>query len=171
MAGEVATRSLRAAAGAGVACTPAAPLPPADVIAGVALPAVEAGADFTAGAGGACAAASGCGSNTISSAPTGTMSPGGPVVDSTRPLTGAGTSTAAFSVITSTSTSSSATVSPGFTRQLTISASTVPSPRSGSLKTYLLTPPPLPAAAPRQCGPVPGNTPIRTRADKECPSR
>ena len=74
-------------------------------------------------------------SMTMSSAPTGTMSPGAPVVDSTRPLTGAGTSTAAFSVITSTITSSSATVSPGFTRQLTISASTVPSPRSGSLKT------------------------------------
>ena len=48
---------------------------------------------------------------------------------------GAGTSTAAFSVMTSTTTSSSATVSPGFTCQPTISASTVPSPRSGSLKT------------------------------------
>ncbi len=50
------------------------------------------------------------------------MSPGAPVVESTRPLTGAGTSTAAFSVMTSTITSSSATVSPGLTRQLTISA-------------------------------------------------
>ena len=36
------------------------------------------------------------------------MSPGAPVVDTTRPLTGEGTSTAAFSVITSTITSSSA---------------------------------------------------------------
>ncbi len=63
------------------------------------------------------------------------MSPGAPVMESTRPPTGAGTSTAAFSVITSTSTSSSATLSPGLTRQLTISASTVPSPRSGSLNT------------------------------------
>jgi len=71
----------------------------------------------------------------MSSAPTGTMSPAAPVVEITRPLTGAGTSTAAFSVMTSTTTSSSATVSPGFTRQPTISASTVPSPRSGSLKT------------------------------------
>jgi len=71
----------------------------------------------------------------MSSAPTGTMSPGAPVVETTRPLTGAGTSTAAFSVMTSTITSSSATTSPGFTRQPTISASTVPSPRSGSLKT------------------------------------
>ena len=78
----------------------------------------------------------------MSSAPTGTMSPGAPVVDSTRPLTGEGTSTAAFSVITSTITSSSLTLSPGLTRQPTISASTVPSPRSGSLKTYLLMPPP-----------------------------
>src|ERR1700716_3852129 len=133
MAGEVATRPVRAAAGGSAAAAAAAPLPPADIIAGAALP---------AGTGVACAAAPDSVSNTISSAPTGTRSPGAPVVDSTRPLTGAGTSTAAFSVITSTSTSSSATVSPGFTRQLTISASTVPSPRSGSLKTYLLPPPP-----------------------------
>src|SRR3989440_7093186 len=146
MAGEVATRPARAATG--VACAAAAPLP---------LP-PDAGADLAAGAGVACTAASGCVSNTISSEPTGTMSPGEPVVESTRPLTGAGTSTAAFSVITSTTTSSSATVSPGLTRQLTISASTVPSPRSGSLKTYLLTAPPSPASAPRQCAPVPGNT-------------
>ena len=81
-------------------------------------------------------------SSTMSSAPTGTMSPGAPVIESTRPLTGAGTSTAAFSVMTSTTTSSSATVSPGFTRQPTISASTVPSPRSGSLKTKRLMGPP-----------------------------
>ena len=133
MAGEVATRPARSAAG--VAGTDAAPLP---------LP-PDAGADLAAGAGVACAAASGFVSNTISSEPTGTMSPGEPVVESTRPPTGAGTSTAALSVITSTNTSSSATVSPGLTRQLTISASTVPSPRSGSLKTYLLTPPPSPA--------------------------
>ncbi len=72
---------------------------------------------------------------TINADPTGTMSPGCPVVDTTRPLTGDGSSTAAFSVITSQMTSSSATWSPGFTRQSTISASTVPSPRSGSLKT------------------------------------
>src|SRR5258708_7629386 len=41
-------------------------------------------------------------SNTISGEPTATLSPGAPVTDSTRPLTGAGTSTAALSVITST---------------------------------------------------------------------
>ena len=41
-------------------------------------------------------------SNTISGEPTATLSPGAPVIDSTRPLTGAGTSTAALSVITST---------------------------------------------------------------------
>src|SRR5213076_373726 len=81
MAGEVATRPARSAAG--VAGTDAAPLP---------LP-PDAGADLAAGAGVACAAASGCGSNTISSEPTGTVSPGEPVVESTRPLTGAGTST------------------------------------------------------------------------------
>src|SRR5260370_1126061 len=41
-------------------------------------------------------------SNTISGEPTATLSPGAPVIDTTRPLTGAGTSTAALSVITST---------------------------------------------------------------------
>jgi hypothetical protein len=74
-------------------------------------------------------------SSTISSEPTATLSPGPPWVDTTVPLTGEGTSTAAFSVMTSTSTCSSATVSPGLTCQPTISADTVPSPRSGSLKT------------------------------------
>src|SRR6185312_11946188 len=75
-------------------------------------------------------------SSTTNSAPTATMSPGCPVVETILPVTGAGTSTAAFSVMTSQMTSSSATSSPGLTRQVTISASTVPSPRSGSLKTY-----------------------------------
>jgi hypothetical protein len=41
-------------------------------------------------------------SNTISGEPTAILSPGAPVTDTTRPLTGAGTSTAALSVITST---------------------------------------------------------------------
>src|SRR5271167_1349437 len=41
-------------------------------------------------------------SNTISGEPTATFSPGTPVTDKTLPLTGAGTSTAALSVITST---------------------------------------------------------------------
>ncbi len=63
------------------------------------------------------------------------MSPGPPVSDTTRPVTGAGTSTAAFSVITSAMTWSSVIWSPTLTCQATISASTVPSPRSGILKT------------------------------------
>jgi hypothetical protein len=63
------------------------------------------------------------------------MSPGTPVSDSTRPVTGAGTSTAAFSVMTSAMIWSSVTASPTFTCQATISASTVPSPRSGILNT------------------------------------
>src|SRR6185437_6799868 len=75
-------------------------------------------------------------SSTTNSAPTATMSPGCPVVETILPVTGAGTSTAAFSVMTSQMTSSAATSSPGLPRQVTISASTVPSPRSGSLKTY-----------------------------------
>jgi hypothetical protein len=41
-------------------------------------------------------------SNTMSGAPTATLSPGAPLIDTTLPLTGAGTSTAALSVITST---------------------------------------------------------------------
>ena len=46
-----------------------------------------------------------------------------------------GISTAAFSVMTSHITWSSCTRSPGFTCQATTSAETVPSPRSGILKT------------------------------------
>ena len=79
-----------------------------------------AAADGGAGAGGAvtggAAEAAGCAapagldgagapsptSNTISGEPTATLSPGAPVMEMTRPLTGAGTSTAALSVITST---------------------------------------------------------------------
>jgi len=74
-------------------------------------------------------------SNTISGEPTATLSPGAPVMDTTLPLTGAGTSTAALSVITSTMIWSSATVAPGAVCQAMISASTVPSPRSGILNT------------------------------------
>ncbi len=88
-----------------------------------------------------------CVSKTMSSAPTGTHSPGLPVVETTVPLTGAGTSTAALSVMTSTITSSSATRSPGLTRHATISASTVPSPRSGNLNTCRLIAVSVPHAA------------------------
>jgi hypothetical protein len=74
-------------------------------------------------------------SKTTSSEPTGTMSPGAALRASTRPLTGAGTSTAALSVITSAMIWSSSTRSPTLTCQATTSASTVPSPRSGILNT------------------------------------
>ena len=74
-------------------------------------------------------------SNTTSSEPTATMSPGWPVMERMRPVTGAGISTAAFSVMTSHMTWSSCTRSPGFTCQATTSAETVPSPRSGILNT------------------------------------
>jgi hypothetical protein len=53
----------------------------------------------------------------------------------TKPETGEVISTVALSVITSTIGWSSSTVSPTLTRQATISASAVPSPTSGSLKT------------------------------------
>ncbi len=128
------------------------------------------------------ALASGCAcpvssvSNTMSSEPTGTDSPGFPVVETTLPLTGAGTSTAALSVITSTMTSSSATTSPGLTCQATISASTVPSPRSGSLNTCLLiealrrSRPASQPAGPRRCAAAPGSIPTRKHAGTEYPS-
>ncbi len=63
------------------------------------------------------------------------MSPGLPLSATMRPLTGAGTSTTAFSVDISTSGWSSWTRSPTLTRQATISDATVPSPRSGTLNT------------------------------------
>ncbi len=63
------------------------------------------------------------------------MSPGWPLTETTVPLTGAGTSTAALSVMTSAIIWSSVTRSPAFTFHSTISASTVPSPRSGIFKT------------------------------------
>ena len=56
-------------------------------------------------------------------------------IERMRPVTGAGISTAAFSVMTSHITWSSCTRSPGFTCQATTSAETVPSPRSGILNT------------------------------------
>ena len=76
-------------------------------------------------------------SKTINSAPTGIISPGFPVVDTTLPFTVEGIDTVALSVISSTKGSSSFTVSPGFTFHFTISPSTTPSPTSGSLNTCL----------------------------------
>jgi len=52
---------------------------------------------------------------------------------------GAGTVTVALSVISSTTPWSSSTVSPAFTSHLTISPSTTPSPRSGSLNSNVAT--------------------------------
>src|SRR5882757_6795380 len=97
-----------------------------------------AGTEAGAASGAAGAAAAAAVSNTISGEPTATLSPGSPEIDTTRPLTGAGTSTAALSVMTSTMTWSSLTESPGLVCQATISASTVPSPKSGILKTNWL---------------------------------
>jgi hypothetical protein len=84
-------------------------------------------------------------SKTINSAPTGTISPGFPVVDTTLPLTLEGMETVALSVINSTRGSSSLTVSPGLTFHFTISPSNTPSPTSGRLNTYfaILAPQPL----------------------------
>ena len=107
----------------------------------------------------------------ISSAPTATMSPGSPLVRSTSPETGAGTSTLALSVITSAMMSPSATTSPGCTCHSTISTSTVPSPRSGSLNTYsLIRLPSPPRARPRRASGR-ENTPTRRRAGMGYPSR
>ena len=67
--------------------------------------------------------------------PTGRLSPGSPSIATTLPATGAGISTVALSVITSTSGSSSRITWPGATCQATISASAMPSPMSGTLTT------------------------------------
>jgi len=65
--------------------------------------------------------------------PTARFSPTTPSIATTVPAIGAGISTVALSVMTSTSGSSSRISCPGMTCHLTISASVVPSPISGSL--------------------------------------
>jgi len=75
-------------------------------------------------------------------APTATTSPGSPASFTTVPLTGLESSTAALSVIIVPTTSSSLTWSPTLINHSPISDSTVPSPRSGSLKMYSLILPP-----------------------------
>ena len=79
---------------------------------------------------------------TINGEPTATMSPSSPATESTVPLTGAVSSTAALSVSIAQIGSSSLTWSPMLTIHSAISASTVPSPRSGSLNVYSLILPP-----------------------------
>ena len=86
-------------------------------------------------------------SNAMSSAPTATLSPGSPWMRNTVPPTGAGTSTLALSVMMSATMSSSATTSPGRTCHAMISASTAPSPKSGSLNTNSLMAPPQAASS------------------------
>ncbi len=100
------------------------------------LPVVFAGASALAPAGAAgFAEPVSAVSKVASSAPTAMMSPGLPVMLRTRPLTGEGISTTALSVDISTRGWSSLSRSPALTCQAMISADTVPSPRSGSLKT------------------------------------
>ncbi len=94
-----------------------------------------AGFGTTGGSGRAAALPAPSTSKTAMGAPTGCMSPGAPCTSTTLPATGAVISTVALSVITSTSGWSSRTSSPTATCQATISASAVPSPTSGSLKT------------------------------------
>jgi hypothetical protein len=67
------------------------------------------------------------------------ISPSLPWRETTFPARGAGTVTVALSVISSTTLWSSSTVSPGCTSHLTISPSTTPSPRSGSLNSNVAT--------------------------------
>ena len=71
-------------------------------------------------------------------APTRTTSPSPPCRRSTTPAQGDGISTSAFAVFTSTKTWFSTTVSPSATRHATISASSRPSPRSGSRKSRVV---------------------------------
>jgi hypothetical protein len=71
----------------------------------------------------------------------GTTCPGLTLMDAIVPAAGAGISTVALSVITSTTGWCSATVSPSFTSHFTISPSAMPSPMSGSLKARVPPPP------------------------------
>ena len=73
--------------------------------------------------------------NDTSGPPTAICRPGSPCRATTVPATGDVSSTVALSVMTSAMIWSSATVSPTLTCQPTSSASAVPSPTSGSLKT------------------------------------
>ena len=72
-------------------------------------------------------------SNVTMSAPTSTVSPGSACSACTTPSNGDGSSTTAFAVSTSAMIWLSSTRSPAATRQVTISDSVSPSPRSGSL--------------------------------------
>jgi hypothetical protein len=98
VAGEAMTREADAGAAAGAAAAAACGFVAADIAAA----AIAGAADFADGA------PSDAGvsdvSNAMSSEPTATMSPGWPVIDTTRPVTGEGISTAALSVITSAMT-------------------------------------------------------------------
>jgi hypothetical protein len=111
-------------------------------------------------------------SSRISSAPTASETPMSPPSATTVPLTGDGISTVALSVITSHSTWSSRTVSPGFTRHSTTSTSAMPSPRSGILITWIpITTLPWRVGGPHRRGRGPENKPIPGHADTACPSR
>ena len=74
-------------------------------------------------------------SKLTSGPPTGTCEPAAPCRATTLPATGEVISTVALSVMMSARIWSSSTRSPTLTCQPTISASAVPSPTSGSLKT------------------------------------
>src|SRR5690606_2197913 len=71
--------------------------------------------------------------------PTSTVTPGSTSSLPTVPSRGDGSSTAAFAVSISQMTWLTATVSPGWTRQLTISASVSPSPTSGRVNSRIVT--------------------------------
>ena len=96
------------------------------------------------GAGGAAAAVPS--SRTTITAPTFAVSPTLALIAATRPALGEGIVTAALSVSTSTSGSSSLTLPPTSTCHLRISPSWIPSPRSGSLNSNTFVPPRRPAA-------------------------
>src|ERR1035438_4170786 len=97
--GEPGTSASTTAEALSAADTPAGAV---EVAATVASAGTVAGAGTVAVAGTVSGARAASISNTIRGEPTATLSPGAPVTESTRPLTGAGTSTAALSVMTST---------------------------------------------------------------------
>jgi hypothetical protein len=83
------------------------------------------------GAAGCAAGPPGLVSTAMIGVPTSTVTPSGTSSSVTTPAYGDGSSTSDFAVSISTIGSLMRTVSPGFTRQVTISASVRPSPASG----------------------------------------
>src|SRR5690606_12606167 len=110
---------------------------------GAALPATPLASAPAAFSASACPSPPDSSAITRSTSPTGTVSPSRHRISVTRPAAGAGSSTTALSVCISTTGWSNSTRSPTRTSQRTTSASAIPSPTSGSLKSTATECPPF----------------------------